>query len=106
MQAKERGLVDELGGLDAAVADAARLARLGAGDYDVQYVEKPLGAFDQWIMSLNRNSRFAALVSQLGPFQSLLIGASGEKLRHDLGWLEAPRGGAPVRALAHCFCGL
>jgi protease-4 len=105
-QAKERGLVDELGGLGAAQAEAAKLARLGAGSYDVRYVEKPPGAFDQWIMDLSRNSRMAALVRELTPFQSLLLGPSGDQVQHDLGWLQAPRGAAPVRALAHCFCGL
>jgi protease-4 len=105
-QAKERGLVDELGGLEAAQAEAAKLARLGEGSYEVRYVEKPLGAFDRWFMDLSRNSRMVALVRELSPFQSLLPGASGEQLRHDLGWLQVPHGGAPVRALAHCFCGL
>ena len=105
-QAKERGLVDELGGLDAAQADAAKLARLGEGGYVVQYVEKPLGAFDQWFMDLSRNSKMAVLVRELGPFQSWLLGHSGTQIQHDLGWLEAPRGAAPIRALAHCFCGL
>ena len=105
-QAKERGLVDELGGLAAAQAEAAKLARLGAGSYEIQYLEKPLGAFDKWIMDLSRNSRMAALVRELAPFQSALLGPSSEQIRHDLGWLQAPRSAMPVRALAHCFCGL
>ena len=105
-QAKERGLVDELGGLAAAQAEAAKLARLDAGSYEIQYLEKPLGAFDKWIMDLSRNSRMAALVRELAPFQSALLGPSSEQIRHDLGWLQAPRSAMPVRALAHCFCGL
>jgi protease-4 len=106
-QAKERGLVDELGGLAAAQAEAAKLARLPADSYEVQYIEKPMGAFDKWFMDLSRNSRMAALVRELGPFQSLLLAQpSGAQLQHDLGWLQAPRGAMPVRALAHCFCGL
>ena len=106
-QAKERGLVDELGGLAAAQTEAANLARLEAGNYEVQYIEKPMGAFDKWFMDLSRNSRMAALVRELGPFQSLLLTQpSGAQLQHDLGWLQAPRGAMPVRALAHCFCGL
>jgi protease-4 len=40
-QAKERGLVDELGGLEAALTDAAKRAKLGEPDkYRVRYIEK------------------------------------------------------------------
>ncbi|MEO8810680.1 MAG: signal peptide peptidase SppA, partial [Rhodanobacter sp.] len=43
-QALERGLVDQLGGLDDAVAEAARLAKLGK-DYPVRYQEAPVSGF-------------------------------------------------------------
>ncbi len=44
LQAKEVGLVDELGGLDKAIAVAAELAKLKSGDYMLKYYpfQKPL----------------------------------------------------------------
>jgi len=61
-QALERGLVDQLGGLDAAVADAASRASLGK-DYNVRYVEQPLGAFGSFIAGLNQNASIRILQS-------------------------------------------
>ena len=54
-QALERGLVDRLGGLDDAVAEAATLARLGE-DYPVRYEEAPLGSFERFLVNLNRDA--------------------------------------------------
>src|SRR5690606_16966873 len=47
-QALERGLVDELGGLAEAIADAANRAELEEGKYRVRYVEKPASPFAQF----------------------------------------------------------
>lgn len=52
-QAKEKGLVDKLGGLDAALKSAA--ARAGLTDYDVVYVEKPMSPRDQLLARLLDN---------------------------------------------------
>lgn len=41
--AKDLGLVDSLGGLDAAIASAASLAGLEEGDYTLRYIEPELG---------------------------------------------------------------
>ena len=54
-QALQRGLVDRLGGLDDAVAEAATLARLGK-DYTVRYEEAPLGSFERFLVNLNRDA--------------------------------------------------
>ena len=54
-QALERGLVDQLGGLDAAVADAASLAKLGVG-YPVRYVEIPQGGFERFLSGLSQSA--------------------------------------------------
>ncbi|MFI4959150.1 MAG: S49 family peptidase, partial [Lysobacterales bacterium] len=54
-QALERGLVDQLGGLDQAVAYAANLAKLGKG-YPVRYQEAPLGGFERFLISLNQSA--------------------------------------------------
>jgi protease-4 len=61
-QALERGLVDQLGGLQAAVADAASLAKLGKG-YPVRYVEAPLGGFERFLIGLNQNASMHVLRS-------------------------------------------
>lgn len=37
--ARQLGLVDQLGGLDEAIAEAAKLAKLGDGDWHVKYIE-------------------------------------------------------------------
>ena len=61
-QALERGLVDQLGGLRAAVAEAASLAKLGKG-YPVRYVEAPLGGFERFLIGLNQNASMHVLRS-------------------------------------------
>ena len=54
-QALDRGLIDQLGGLGNAVAEAATLARLGAG-YPVRYMEAPMGGFQRFLMGLNQSA--------------------------------------------------
>lgn len=54
-QALARGLVDQLGGLDEAVAAAARLARLGQG-YPVRYKEAPVSSFERFLIDMNRTA--------------------------------------------------
>jgi protease-4 len=104
-QAKERGLVDVVGGLDLAVKTAAR--RAGLGDvYRVEYIEhEPRG---------------------LGRYLALLFGQLGAVLRDGFGWESlagtltetvvprAPRElrllldakADPTRAVSYCFCDL
>ncbi|HEY0199972.1 MAG TPA: signal peptide peptidase SppA [Rhodanobacter sp.] len=54
-QALERGLVDQLGGLGEAVADAAGMAKLQK-DYPVRYEEAPLGGFERFLVGLNQSA--------------------------------------------------
>jgi len=61
-QALDRGLVDQLGGLDAAVAAAAKLAKLGEG-YPVRYQEAPLGRFERFLIGLNHSASVRVLQS-------------------------------------------
>jgi len=61
-QALERGLIDQFGGLDDAVADAARLAKLGK-DYPVRYEEAPLGNFERFLIGLNQSASMHLLQS-------------------------------------------
>jgi protease-4 len=52
-QAKERGLVDAFGGLDAAVADAASRAKLGKPNtWQTRYIEPGVKPFGQWLSGL------------------------------------------------------
>ena len=61
-QALERGLIDRLGGLDDAVAEAAKLARLGK-DYPVRYEEAPLGGLERFLVNLNHEAGTRVLQS-------------------------------------------
>jgi protease-4 len=54
-QAKERGLVDQIGGLNDAVAAAATAANLGA-NYRVNYVEKELSTWERFAVSMSSDA--------------------------------------------------
>jgi protease-4 len=54
-QALQRGLVDQLGGLKDAVADAAARAKLGKG-YGVRYQETPLGGIERFMLGFSQNA--------------------------------------------------
>src|SRR6185369_8263299 len=54
-QAKERGLVDELGGLGDAITAAATAAKLGE-NYRVTYVEKELSAWERFALGLSSDT--------------------------------------------------
>jgi protease-4 len=54
-QAKERGLVDQIGGLSDAVAAAATAANLGA-NYRVNYVEKELSTWERLAVSMSSDA--------------------------------------------------
>jgi protease-4 len=102
-QAKERGLVDELGGLRAALAHAAKLAELKDGAHGVTYMEKPLSAFEEFIVGLGRNSRTQGLLRVLAPTPLLLDRETLAKVERELGWLDRS-GRTPFKAVAHCLC--
>jgi protease-4 len=104
-QAHERGLVDQLGGLRAAQAEAARLAKLGKG-YGVRYIEREASPFEQLFLGMGNNARTAALVRALAPLPTGLDRAALERIDAELAWLRSDGGAGPIRAVAHCFCGL
>ena len=107
-QAKERGLVDELGGLQQAVAFAATKAKLGKqGDYQIRYIEKAATPFERFFTGLVASRMGAATLQHSDIARSLLAKASPQAAA-DLRFLEgaiAPTRGVPVKALAYCFCG-
>ncbi|WP_372016718.1 signal peptide peptidase SppA [Pseudoxanthomonas sp. 10H] len=108
-QAKERGLVDELGDLGDAVADAAARAKLGARDkFRVAYIEKPATPFAQFMAGFAGSRVGAVLLQDSGLARSALARTMPEteaQLRFVENALK-DRSGAPVKSLAYCFCGL
>jgi protease-4 len=100
-QAQERGLIDHLGGLRDAVADAAGRAKLGT-DFQLRYVEKSLGTLDRFLLSVS-DSASAHVVAKfdLSLPQSLLLGDAD--LRRPLRMLQNLSAGKPA-VFAYCFC--
>lgn len=70
-QAKEVGLVDELGGLDHAIALAASKAKLKSGDYQVKYYPYAKSEFEQIINKFGKSQEDAKLNEYLGIFAPL-----------------------------------
>ncbi len=99
-QAKDRGLVDQLGGIDAAIADAADRAKLGK-DYGIRYVEQPLGAFGSFIAALNQNA--AIQVAQSYGFRLPSWVAQLPEMAPELKLLRQAKAGQP-NIYAYCFC--
>ena len=113
-QAMERGLVDELGGLQAALDDAARRAKLGKpGDFPVRYIEKRLSPFGQFFDGFAQSRIGAMWLARSGFAQEWLarslIDEAMPNAAGDLRFLQgaiAPTRGVPVKSLAYCFCEL
>ncbi len=108
-QAKERGLVDELGGFDAAVTDAAARAKLGKPEaYRVRYIEKMGSPFPQFLGSFAGTRLGAAWLHDSSFARALLLKTMPETAAQ-LHFVEDSinnRNGAPVKSLVYCFCGL
>ena len=108
-QAKERGLVDAFGGLKAAVADAAGRAKLGDPDkYRVNYIEKAATPFAQFMTGF-AGSRAGAWMLSDSSMARLMLARTMPEMDAQLRFVEdavKDRNGAPVKALAYCFCGL
>ena len=110
-QALERGLVDSLGGLDAAIASAALRAKLAndkdtKGGFRVTYIDREAGRVEQLLEAFGT----AAAQSVASHFDWRLVparladGLSGP-IRHDLGWLaDLTNGRKPFAAVTHCLC--
>ena len=107
--AKGRGLVDQLGGLDQAVASAARRARLAKG-YRVWYVEKEktlrerlVGMLAATAASLAREAGVAEPRPLSAPAQALSLTGRLRALQREAERLSAWND--PHGAYAHCLCG-
>jgi protease IV len=106
-QALEFGLVDELGGLRDAVADAAARAELGEGAYVVRYVEKEMTPLAKFLTEMTRNTRLSAMLGDSGLLARVLPAAVLEQAARELDFLGQPASGPlPVRVISHCFCEL
>jgi protease-4 len=103
-QAKERGLVDELGGLRDALARAAGLAKLDTDSYRVHYIEAQMSPFEQFMSNMGANAAARTLLRESG-MAKVLLGPQSAQIEQRLQWLGNARS-RPVQALAHCFCGL
>ena len=112
-QAKQRGLVDELGGLQAAIDDVAARAKLGKADaYRVRYVEKMATPFERFFSGFAQSRVGGAWMRQSGFgqdwFAQRLLAKAMPQAAADLRFLEGavqPTRGVPVKSLAYCFCG-
>jgi protease-4 len=108
-QGMQRGIVDAMGGLQVALDDAAQRAKLGKhGDYQVRYIEKTPTPFERFFSGMAQSRIGLGLLQQSDMARALLVKAAPQAAR-DLRFLEASandRRGAPVKAVAYCFCGL
>lgn len=123
LQAKERGLVDTIGGLSAAIRAAALRAKLvqdsdagpaasGASapasvpDYRVVYIDREPGRVERLLEAFGGGAA-TALASH---FDLRLVPAGlpdsvTGPIRHDLGWLvDLVDGHKPYAAVTHCLC--
>jgi len=110
-QAMQRNLVDEMGGLDAALNEAARRAQLEKGNWQVRYIEKDGSTLERFMshLAVSRSGTWlladahwarALLARRMSPLNPAL---------DELHFVENAvnsRQGMPVKALAYCFCGL
>jgi protease IV len=96
-QAKERGLIDALGGLQQALQTAAGRAKLG-DRFDVVYVQQEPRGLERWLRMLP-DAIGAAVQSRL----AAALPAPLEQAPHDLAWIVAKPLGS-IGVYAHCLC--
>ncbi len=103
-QALEFGLVDQLGGLEEAIASAARIAGLG-DDFRVTYVEPELTGWQRFLADLGANALLrAGLEPEMSRLFNVLPAGLRQNIAEDLQIVfEATRSGRPG-IMAHCLC--
>lgn len=101
-QAKQRGLVDKLGGLEDAIAAAAERANLG-DDYAVSYVERPMSTWETLALRLS-NSAAAVAIGKQFAMPSLPRGLIDSSDLRAARLLLDSLGRKTFASYAHCFC--
>jgi protease IV len=109
-QAKERGLVDAFGGLQTAITDAAKRAKLGdkPGTYRVRYIERQITPFEQWFGGFATSGIGRAMIGDSDIARGMLakvVPQAERDLRILQRAMEPRNGGAPAKTLVYCFCG-
>jgi protease IV len=99
-QAMQRGLVDQLGGLNAALDEAANLAKLGK-DYSVRYQEQSTGMLDRFFVSLSQSAMVDGLQSYGLRLPSWV--AQLPAMAPELQMLSTAHAGQP-NVYSYCFC--
>jgi protease-4 len=99
-QAKERALVDELGGLNEAIAAAAQAANLGE-EHRVRYIEKELSFWERAALDFNTES--LTLASRAGMPELARAWLARSELGEQLPLLRSLKGNR-FGVFAYCFC--
>jgi len=102
-QAQRRGLVDQLGTLEQAVASAARSAGI-ADDYEVEYIERELSALEQFFVDVASASIRMAGVDSMRGTTWWLPDDLGRKLVDDLRLIHSQVKAGRPGIMAHCLC--
>ncbi len=98
LKAKELGLVDSFGGLDAAVKKAAELAELAEGGYRLDELRPEAASPLKMLAQLLGQG--AIRLGAMGELKTLLAQLKQvRELRHFIGWMNDPNG-----AYVRCFC--
>jgi len=99
-QAKERGLVDQIGGLSEAVTAAATAANLGE-NYRINYIEKELSAWERFVVGMSSDAMAHLGHAMLPEAARALLQQS--EVQGQLKLLRALEGNK-VGVFAYCFC--
>jgi protease IV len=104
-QAKERGLVDQLGGFQMAIDEAVKLAKLGKDDYRLSYIERTPTPFEAFMASLNGSAAGSAILRNMSPMNNVLGGETTGRIQKEMSWLDR-NARTPYQGVVHCMCGL
>lgn len=104
-QALERGLVDQLGTLDDAVAAAARQAGLGE-DFQTVYVEREPGAFEAFVAEMTGQTVARLDFQRSDSLWSLLPRTTRGRIERELKLLGETGNSRRPSIMAHCLCGV
>jgi protease-4 len=105
LQAKERGLVDTIGGMTEAVKAAAKLAKLGE-DYRVSYIERPVSPFEKALMTFGVSADTALRIQvNLGLAPAIMPGTVLNEVQKELAFInQLTASKSPYAAITHCLC--